>query len=369
MFRLSEIPKDPTTTTLCPTFSCLSVSHLSCLSIKFLAAESLAVGNKNRAMIPRGGECSQCHNYVLWGDIIRGCYRRAHGHAGTAPPEIEEDLDLSESAMLAVSPLKKSSRKGKRKAAGRATKQIAVGDIRTDSEPGEFFDLDTVSSETQSKEEVPSAAKRKPVRPQKSLSPPAGLSMEDVIASIQPSISPTNCSGAIPAPTPFASPAKLTMNDVLSKIALSSSPSKSKRLEVTPPRSNLKTLKMRMLHTKVAPTNDGEFFDLNAISAGSEHEDWVPPAPILNYAGTSRLAPEMPPTLPFVTHQQQAAVVREAKLTFFDDDTNVDPNRGNGDSSPDELDDPLGVEVSRAMSVLSVLSGPGSPGATIELSD
>lgn len=356
-------------------------------------------------MIPRGGECSQCHNYVLWGDIVRGCYRRANGlHAGAAPPEIEEDPDLSESAMLAVSPLKKSTRKGKgkEKVTGRAAaKRIVLGDIRTDSEPGEFFDLDAVSSGTESEEEeVPLAVRRKPGRPRKASLSPARLSMEDVLAripapgssklpqpvvppltmedvmaSIQPPTSPTKRPRAIPTqnPAPLASPshtAKLTMDDVLLRIALPPpSPSKHKRLKLTPPRPKPKTPKRRLLHTKAAPNDDdGEFFDLNAISAGSEdEEDGVPPSPVLHRAGPSRPAPsEVPPT-PFIARQKRAAEVREAKLTFFDDDVDADPDRGNSDSGSGELDDSLGL--SRAMSVLSVSSGPNSPGAIIELSD
>ena len=35
-------------------------------------------------MIPRGGTCKRCNEYVLWGDIVRGCYRRRTGDRGTA---------------------------------------------------------------------------------------------------------------------------------------------------------------------------------------------------------------------------------------------------------------------------------------------
>lgn len=28
------------------------------------------------SMVPRGGHCKSCHNYVLWGDVVKGMYRR-----------------------------------------------------------------------------------------------------------------------------------------------------------------------------------------------------------------------------------------------------------------------------------------------------
>ena len=57
-------------------------------------------------MIPRGGRCLTCHSYTLWGDIIKGCYRR---YAGKAVPdddgagEEEDDAFGSESGNEALS--------------------------------------------------------------------------------------------------------------------------------------------------------------------------------------------------------------------------------------------------------------------------
>ncbi|KAF8972892.1 hypothetical protein BDZ97DRAFT_1649124, partial [Flammula alnicola] len=62
---------DPLSTTLCPSTGCVAVSHLKCLSEKFLSEEP-----GRTAMIPRGGHCQSCGNYTLWGDVVRGCYRR-----------------------------------------------------------------------------------------------------------------------------------------------------------------------------------------------------------------------------------------------------------------------------------------------------
>ena len=38
-------------------------------------------------MLPRGGNCRSCGSYTLWGDVIRGCYRR---HQGGEAPQLEE---------------------------------------------------------------------------------------------------------------------------------------------------------------------------------------------------------------------------------------------------------------------------------------
>ncbi|KAF8516045.1 hypothetical protein JB92DRAFT_2716263, partial [Gautieria morchelliformis] len=65
---------------LCPTSGCIAYSHLSCLADAFLAPSR---GPSVPSLIPRGGTCKSCDNYVLWGDIIRGCFRRRTGDHGT----------------------------------------------------------------------------------------------------------------------------------------------------------------------------------------------------------------------------------------------------------------------------------------------
>ncbi|TBU53631.1 hypothetical protein BD310DRAFT_138826 [Dichomitus squalens] len=77
---------DPLTTALCLTSSCTAVSHLSCLSRQFLGREVASTSD----VIPRGGKCDSCNTYILWGDIIRGCYRR---RSGGETPELEQDVD------------------------------------------------------------------------------------------------------------------------------------------------------------------------------------------------------------------------------------------------------------------------------------
>ncbi|KAI0332172.1 hypothetical protein GY45DRAFT_1247211 [Cubamyces sp. BRFM 1775] len=75
---------NPLSTALCPANGCRAVSHLSCLSRRFLELQP----SSSSDIIPRGGTCVDCQTYVLWGDIIRGCYRR---HKGGATPEDEPE--------------------------------------------------------------------------------------------------------------------------------------------------------------------------------------------------------------------------------------------------------------------------------------
>ncbi|KZP21305.1 hypothetical protein FIBSPDRAFT_740815, partial [Athelia psychrophila] len=74
---LNNYPADSLITTLCTTSGCSDVSHLVCLSKHFLAIEAQDTGHTS--MIPRGGNCKGCQQFVLWGDLIRGCYRREKG--------------------------------------------------------------------------------------------------------------------------------------------------------------------------------------------------------------------------------------------------------------------------------------------------
>lgn len=59
---------------ICPIESCQSVSHLACLSHKFLAEES----NKH-ALIPLRGSCPTCHNSVEWATMMKELSLRIHG--------------------------------------------------------------------------------------------------------------------------------------------------------------------------------------------------------------------------------------------------------------------------------------------------
>ncbi|QRV84899.1 structure-specific endonuclease subunit SLX1 [Ceratobasidium sp. AG-Ba] len=72
---------------LCPHPTCLAMTHLTCLAQSFR--------DRNSPLVPRGGICKTCNKYVLWGDVIRGCYRRARGGL-EKPASEQEDEEASE---------------------------------------------------------------------------------------------------------------------------------------------------------------------------------------------------------------------------------------------------------------------------------
>ncbi|ETW77371.1 hypothetical protein HETIRDRAFT_173988 [Heterobasidion irregulare TC 32-1] len=125
---LTTYSTDPLTTALCSSTECNAVSHLSCLSQHFLASQG-GIG-----MIPRGGRCLTCQSYTLWGDIIKGCYRR---YAGKAVPdddgvdEEEEDAFGSEPGNESLSDTPVTPRRHKApqvRAVRRAAATSASGD-------------------------------------------------------------------------------------------------------------------------------------------------------------------------------------------------------------------------------------------------
>ena len=46
-------------------------------------------------MVPRGGHCKSCMEYTLWGDVIRGCYRRMRSYSLTAQ-ELSDNLEIQD---------------------------------------------------------------------------------------------------------------------------------------------------------------------------------------------------------------------------------------------------------------------------------
>ena len=85
--------KKPLESSLCTTDNCTAVSHLTCLATSFIEA-----GGISTDMMPRGGNCRSCGTYTMWGDIIRGCYRRQAGGAIVT----EEDEEASEEELNAA---------------------------------------------------------------------------------------------------------------------------------------------------------------------------------------------------------------------------------------------------------------------------
>ncbi|KAG8821208.1 Slx4p interacting protein [Serendipita sp. 400] len=76
---------DPMTIAICSAPTCQSVSHITCLATQFLSNEP------SDLMIPRGGRCSECGQWTLWGDVVKGAYRRRDG--GVVNTESDQSSD------------------------------------------------------------------------------------------------------------------------------------------------------------------------------------------------------------------------------------------------------------------------------------
>ncbi|RXW15426.1 hypothetical protein EST38_g10431 [Candolleomyces aberdarensis] len=98
---VGDYATDTLATALCPHDGCLAVSHLFCLSKLFLDSPSPSFSQHSR-VIPRGGNCPSCSKYTLWGDIVRGSYRRVI--STTVVPEIEPEEEEREGELLVEGP-------------------------------------------------------------------------------------------------------------------------------------------------------------------------------------------------------------------------------------------------------------------------
>lgn len=140
---------------LCPAHDCIAYSHLTCLAPTFLSQARPVTSELS--MIPRGGTCSQCLEYVLWGDIVRGCYRRRTGGYGAAVDQsaiVEEaEQEAGDGGEVLEEVLKAHPKSSPRKRKSPAAKTAKTASpkrrnkkIQASSESeGEFFDLDGVS--------------------------------------------------------------------------------------------------------------------------------------------------------------------------------------------------------------------------------
>ena len=160
--------QEPLETSLCPSLHCTSVTHLSCLSQYFLQSQAIKRPKQNISeLIPRGGDCKSCGNYILWGDVIRGSYRRfrAMQKAEDGGDNIVEDdlfvsdedeLSEAEEAAIDESPIKvkkttkknpSTSRSTRRKSVDEKTRKGVPSRSRTkSSSSGEVFSFDSISS-------------------------------------------------------------------------------------------------------------------------------------------------------------------------------------------------------------------------------
>ncbi|KAG6857790.1 hypothetical protein H0H87_004206 [Tephrocybe sp. NHM501043] len=136
--------QDALSTALCPSRSCTAVSHITCLSKKFLDSTSAST-----AFIPRGGTCPSCNTYILWGDIVRGSYRRVAGGVSAVDENIlnlaEDELFASDSESCPTPQLlgKKTSKQRIKATTSGTRKSRAIAAL---SSEGELFDFDDTST-------------------------------------------------------------------------------------------------------------------------------------------------------------------------------------------------------------------------------
>ena len=170
------IQQSPLSTALCPASKCHAVSHLRCLSQSFINQE-----DHPTTIVPRGGHCKSCKEYTLWGDIIRGCYRRMPPSEVVTPPlDIDTD-DMFVSDSLEVQGITQSSRRRKKssptkpcKSSKEKGKQSLCPSSPSIGSEIEIFDLSNLVTSSES-EDIPGPVKKMPRRPRKTLavlSPP-----------------------------------------------------------------------------------------------------------------------------------------------------------------------------------------------------
>ncbi|KAH9485240.1 Structure-specific endonuclease subunit SLX1 [Psilocybe cubensis] len=314
---IDDFATEPTKSGLCPSSNCEAVSHLECLSGHFKKEQP-----EITTMIPRGGHCISCAEYTLWGDVIRGCYRRLPptDPSGDHPDVATDDMFVSDDdEELAKTPnvkkkAQRSSRGKGRKLSKAANKTSNDSTNGSTSSEGESFDFNDISSSTQGGMSTP--LKRGVGRPRKVVhvySPPVRLmspltennatpmpnnrkkrkgkeraveptssDMENVFGNTASkpdglSLSPTKRRRGRPQIS-SPSPSSVNVSEIASpgtKGKAVASP-KSKPRELTEKKSN-RALSSR----RSTSSSEGEFFDFDNIASSSESE----PLPVKRKVG------------------------------------------------------------------------------------
>jgi hypothetical protein len=197
--------------------------------------------------VPRGGECISCREYTLWGDVIRGCYRRS---ASGATPVAEGDIGANGEISGSNDDVHPTITQNKSKAK-KASTELPVSHRKV-GRPRKVVVT-----------EAPGTKQPRAARTQKAIVATSDGSAEfyDLNA-----ISSDEEEDGVPyAPTPQG-------QYTLPETGPSRVPASLKRpVRVGP------TTTIRNHHTNA---DDREFFDLNAISSDSE-EDRAPPPPTI----------------------------------------------------------------------------------------
>jgi len=284
--NITDFSKNHLAFGLCPAGDCTAVYHMTCLAKDFLSSPSTA----GTDIIPRGGECKSCHTYILWGDLVRGCYRRQKGGAvPDSEPESERDSDGRE-----------------------------LSGSQTDNEE---------SDRDMAKAPAASPAKRGRGRPRKSLESPS----QAPVASPKRGRLRKDVEPSSPAPitiTKKRGRPKKQIEDVHIEVNVAG-PSKPIKKVKTPAKRPKGKASMRQDH----PSDEGEFFDLNVISSDDQY-DGAPIAPMYDKAklngrvkGKAKAAPPLPATN--VAAGPTMLTYNPGEVDFFDmDDSSVEfPDR------------------------------------------
>ncbi|KAF8070339.1 hypothetical protein FPV67DRAFT_1013295 [Lyophyllum atratum] len=274
---LTDYTTDALSTALCPAPTCTAVTHILCLSRQFLEADP-----SERGLIPRGGKCTCCNTYTLWGDFVRGSYRRMVGGVAIEEEDTLEtdqgELYNSDGEQLAIVASSRSTTKkpAKRKAKSPAAQARKTRQKKTSrmgaaesSSGGELFDFDVdstdgasgtprrrgravnASSLTIKWKTATSPAKKG--RPEQEKTPQASSSSEEYL--FEPSVNPIHKPSVSPRKLGRPQQASSAVSAATTRNVISSSPPTDKSIRKKPLRSRRST------------STEGELFDSDASMA------------------------------------------------------------------------------------------------------
>ncbi|KAF8198002.1 hypothetical protein BJ912DRAFT_1039597 [Pholiota molesta] len=310
---------DPLSTALCPSTGCFATSHLACLGQRFLKEETVT---KN--LIPRGGNCPSCGTYTLWGDIVRGCYRRLPPAERNGPqhPDIASDdmFVTDEDSDSEATPRRRSKSPTKRRRSStrrrRSRKQKGKATV-TESSEGESFDFDNIASSSESDNVTP--MKRRPERPRLTPSSKASSSTtakrkdKTTISNLlTPNILSNANNIASSSDSSPATPVKRSPRPrkIMAFASPDTSPSKSPSTSTTTKRKGKTTIS-----NPLTPNNEGELVEVSNIASSSNSGPTTPvkrsparPRKIVAFASPDT-SPDVSPTISTATKRKGKAKV------------------------------------------------------------
>lgn len=270
------------------------MSHLACLSKDFLANSFSPSSDTNNEspLIPRGGECRSCHEYILWGDVIRGCYRRLKGGVVELEEELEDEdedeADVESAASLEELDDEDEVTKARTKTKGKGKGKSTAAKLSSPVKKTRASAKRPAGSCAAVPEAGPSKPRGRPRKIQRTIHNQAAQQVNNM-------------------PQAFSSIFELTAS---------------------------------LQNTELS---DGEFFDLNAISSDSESDD----IPIRLTA-----KPNAQPTKALQPCPNPTARADVGEVDFFD----LHSDNDRAPPIPDEDEDGLSSPPSRAFSAMSILT-------------